>query len=230
MKHRALSAVVAVGLLSLAACGAATDSAGGHPSGADRQTGRSTGSATPTTGSSAHGGSKAGSTAAPRRSGDAGATSSAAPTRTQRPGQTTDDIPQPTHTGKQVAVLSRVPGSASTGCVDVGSWRDARSGGLLAGPFDTVRASYGHKQPGMSARKVRLYFVPMHARTMPGVTLTFTNLATGDRVTTRQKLVGDAEQWKFYDTTTVLDHGGTWRVRAVAGADRGCFVFTIPQR
>lgn len=139
-----------------------------------------------------------------------------------------DESAQPTRTGKQTAVLSRVPGTASKTCVAVRSARDIRSDAFMAGPFDAARNSYGHRQPGVGKRNVRLYFVPLHARTMPGLTLRFHNAATGASVTTRQTQTADAEQWRFYDTQTVLPTGGTWQVRATAGADSGCFVFTLP--
>lgn len=141
-----------------------------------------------------------------------------------------DENAQPTKSGKQEAVMKRVPGKASSTCVVVGQDRDVRSGGFVAGPFDTANASYGHSQPGHSKRTVRLYFVPQHAGKMPGLALRFSNEKSDLIVTAHQKLVGDAEQWKFYDTYTRLGTGGTWTVRAVAGPDKGCFTFELPKR
>jgi len=138
-----------------------------------------------------------------------------------------DENAQPTKSGEQGAVLSRVPGKKTDKCVSVGSERDLRSGDFLAGPFDTARKVYGHKQPGATKRSVRLYFVPLHAKEMPGLKLTFTNSASGETVVMRQKQVADAEQWQFYDTTTVLKTPGQWTVRAKSGTDRGCFTFKL---
>lgn len=136
---------------------------------------------------------------------------------------------QPSKSGEQTAVLNRVPGKKADTCVVVGSQRDLRSGDFLAGPFDTARAQYGHSEPGATARSVRLYFVPLHAKAMPGLRLTFTNVASGATVVARQKQVADAEQWKFYDTRTVLKESGRWQVRATAGPDKGCFTFALPK-
>jgi hypothetical protein len=141
-----------------------------------------------------------------------------------------DENAQPTKTGEQTAVIRRVPGKSTTQCVDVGSQRDVRAGGFVAGAFDDARKAYGHTQPGHSKRTVRLYFVPLHAEKMPGLKLKFTHVSSGTTVTTRQKQVADAEQWKFYDTYTVLEQGGTWRVKASAGPDKGCLIFKLPGR
>jgi hypothetical protein len=140
-----------------------------------------------------------------------------------------DENAQPTKKGEQTAVLNRVPGKKSETCVVVGARRDVRSGDFLAGAFDTARSQYGHTQPGTSKRSVRLYFVPLHAKKMPELKLTFTHAGSGEIVVVRQKQIADAEQWKFYDTRTVLKHPGRWRVQAAAGPDRGCFSFVLPK-
>jgi hypothetical protein len=124
--------------------------------------------------------------------------------------------------GVQSAVFVRVPGSSAQSCVTVGSLRDVRSGGFVAGPFDDARRSYGKKKPGATLKQVRLYWVPRHSKPMSGVTVVASS--GGQRVTVRQKQVADAEQWSFYDTLISLPHKGTWTFRATSGSDRGCFV------
>jgi hypothetical protein len=241
MSHRRLTAAVLLtGLLILPGCGRPVGNAPGAPQDGQSPTSRVTSEPTrPSDSPSAEASQAPGASPSARasdqpsaKSGGASDTPSADPSQGEdgQAGSDADENAQPTKSGQQTAVLGRVAGKTSSTCVSVGSGRDLRSGGFLGGPFDTARAQYGHAQPGQSKRTVRLYFVPLHAGTMPGVTLKFTNLQTGRTVTTRQKQVADAEQWKFYDTTTVLKSGGTWRVRAVAGSDKGCFVFELPQR
>lgn len=204
-----------------------------QPSAAASGTPGSSGSAPTSAASSASAAPRSASPAAPKASGSSKA-GSPKPAKPSASGTAvdpdTDENAQPTKTGEQTAVLHRVPGKATNSCVNVGSQRDVRAGGFVAGAFDDARRAYGHTQPGHAKRTVRLYFVPLHADKMPGLTLKFTNVSSGATVTTHQKQTADAEQWKFYDTYTVLDQGGTWRVRATAGPDTGCLIFKLPNR
>ena len=126
---------------------------------------------------------------------------------------------QPDAQGRQTVVFDRVPGNTTGACEVVGARRDVKSGGFVAGAFDDARKSFGKKRPGSKRNEVRLYFVPAHAKKMPGLKVTATS--GGQRVSVSQKVVSDAEQWKFYDTQIVLPKGGTWTFRASAGPDRG---------
>jgi hypothetical protein len=129
-------------------------------------------------------------------------------------------------------VLSRIPGDAAGGCVAVGDRRDVRSGGIVAGPFDTAREGYGTRiQPGLSRRTVRLYWIPEHSASMPGLTLQMRRLQpdAGAGQTIRKQDWADADQWRFYDTNLEFPSGGTWRLRASAGRDSGCFDVTIEE-
>jgi hypothetical protein len=239
IRRRAVAALLPLTLV-LVSCGTkANVSDPGAPTVTGRPsasaTAGSTGAASPTPKPSAP---SAGS-ATPRSASPAAPKGSASPKGDSSPkspgkGETavdpdTDENAQPTKTGEQTAVIHRVPGKSTTQCVDVGSQRDVRAGGFVAGAFDDARKAYGHTQPGHSQRTVRLYFVPLHAGTMPGLTLKFTHVGSGATVTTRQNQVADAEQWKFYDTYTELEQGGTWRVRATAGPDKGCLIFRLPR-
>lgn len=123
--------------------------------------------------------------------------------------------------GRQNDVLTRVPGNASAGCEPVGSRRDVRSGGFMAGPFDDVRTTWGTKREGFGRTEVRLYLVPRNAKAMPGVTLTATSGSQTVRIT--QDQVADAEQWRYYDVRIDLPERGRWILRATAGRDTGCF-------
>ena len=100
-----------------------------------------------------------------------------------------------------------------------------RSGGLGAGPFDEVRASYSAKSK--SSRTLELYFIPANAKKLKAVTVTAKNSATGVSVRKKSTTIGDADQWKFYRLQLDLPEAGTWVLRAVAGQDRGCWVVEL---
>jgi hypothetical protein len=105
-----------------------------------------------------------------------------------------------------------------------------RSGGIAAGPFDTAREGYGRSiQPGMSPRTVRLYWIPEHSATMPGLTVRMQRVQPdpGAAQTIRQNDWADADQWRFYDTNLEFPSAGTWRLRVTAGQDSGCFDLTM---
>lgn len=238
LKSAALAAVAA-GTLTLVGCGTPNNAAGPPAQAPSGSSSAQAPSAAPTTQPSANrnpgsgngkgrpGGPSSGhSTSAGRHKKSPHGTSN---TGGQRIDPQADENAQPSKSGEQTAVLNRVPGKKADTCAVVGSQRDLRSGDFLAGPFDTARAQYGHREPGATKRSVRLYFVPLHAKAMPGLKLTFTNVASGATVVARQKQVADAEQWKFYDTRTLLKESGRWQVRATAGPDKGCFTFALPK-
>jgi hypothetical protein len=130
----------------------------------------------------------------------------------------------------QSGVLARLPGSDSGQCVSVGDRRDVRSGGIAAGPFDTAREGYGTSiQPGLSRRTVRLYWIPEHSESMPGLTVRMQRLQPdpGSAQTIRQQDWADADQWRFYDTNLEFPSAGTYRLRVTAGQDSGCFDLTM---
>lgn len=238
LKKSAIAAVAA-GTLALVGCGTPNNAARPPAQGPSGSSSGQTPSGAPTNQPSAtrkpgsgHATGRAGGSgprhptpAGPQKKGSHGTSNSGG----QKIDPQADENAQPSKSGEQTAVLNRVPGKKSDTCAVVGSQRDLRSGDFLAGPFDTARAQYGHSEPGAKKRSVRLYFVPLHAKAMPGLKLTFTNVASGATVVARQKQVADAEQWKFYDTRTVLKESGRWQVRATAGPDKGCFTFALPK-
>lgn len=129
----------------------------------------------------------------------------------------------PTRNGKQSGVFAQVPGSKAVECVDVGDARDMRSGGFVAGAFDDARAQFGTKAPGRKRGQIRVYWIPLHAAKMRGLTVDVTRLETGASTTVRQQRVADADEWQFYDTFLTVDAPGRWRFEARSGNDRGCF-------
>ncbi len=124
--------------------------------------------------------------------------------------------------GRQTALFENLPGNTTGACENVGGERDVKSGGFVGGAFDDARKSYGKVRQGMGRKEVRLYWMPLHAKPMGGVTVTATSGGKSVRVT--QRVVADLEQWKFYDTNITLPQGGSWRFQVSSGADRGCFV------
>jgi hypothetical protein len=155
--------------------------------------------------------------------------------RAQRSPGHQDNRARPTGSGRRYAssqsgVLARLPGNDTGRCISVGDRRDVRSGGIAAGPFDTAREGYGTSiQPGMSPRTVRLYWIPEHSTTMPGLTVRMQRLQPGPGAaqTTRKNDWADADQWRFYDTNLEFPSAGTWRLRVTAGQDSGCFDLTM---
>ena len=62
---------------------------------------------------------------------------------------------------------------------------------------------------------------------MDGVVVTAVEQASGAEVEVSQDQVADAEEFLFYDVQIDLPRAGTWRVRATAGRDRGCWVVKL---
>lgn len=182
-------------------------------------------------GGSASGGSDGSSPQPSSATASSGATGPASSSTPSASSAQTDDHGAPgspdAH-GRQSDVLARVKGNANGSCQRVAGRRDTRSGGFVAGPFDQATSSYGTKRSGFARTEVRLYWIPEHARHLPGLTVTATS--GGRQVRLHQRVVSDAEQWKFYDSRLRLPAGGTWTLRAASGPDRGCFLMTLPQR
>lgn len=146
----------------------------------------------------------------------------------ERPTYEDRDSPgKPDKQGRQEKVFARIPGSSDDRCVVVGNRRDVRSGGFVAGPFDTARKTFGKGEPGRPAGTIRVYWVPLHSEPMPGLTVTAELLGTNVRHTFTQDAVADADQWRFYDTALKLQRPGRWRLTGESGEDRGCFEVRI---
>lgn len=197
-RRAAAAAVVGLGLVALSACG----------------------------GSSSETASSGGAPSSGDRSGDRSGASSgadsdespavAAASPTAKPG-----LPTLGPDRQQTDVLDRLPGSTDGACVSVGGGRDVRSGGLAAGPFDDAR-----RTARGDVSTVRLYFIPEHSRSMPGVRVTGTNEQNGATFRRSQGEVADADQFRFYDVQ-VPATSGTWQIRASAGRDSGCWTVDL---
>lgn len=137
-----------------------------------------------------------------------------------------DDDDVPDGGPGQTAVLNQLSGNRDGACVDTDGLRNARSGGIAAGPFDEVESSFGVKAPGKPKRSIRVYWIPEH-RTMPGLTVRVSKVGGASSTTLSEKSVSDTSEWKFYDTYVPIESAGTWRLEAESGQDRGCFTVTV---
>jgi hypothetical protein len=139
--------------------------------------------------------------------------------------------------GIQVSVLENLPGTTTSNCVAVGKHRDVRSGTFAAGPFDVRSGTFAagpfddarrsYDENDLQRREVRLYFVPVHSRTMPGLQLTVTDRASGDQFTVDQETWGRTDNLRYYNSYVTFPHAGTWTITATAGKDQGCWIATL---
>ncbi len=204
--------VVALSIGLVSGCGAA----GGHPTGSQEP--RTEVSAPPASGADAP------ATPAPTSPSPADGAASAATPHGGAPSKHPRGLPTRAGDGNQGSVLHNLPGSTGAGCVTVGDERDVAAGGFAAGPFDAARR--GYRSANLARRDVRLYFVPVHSATMPGLTLKVSDGA-GAAFTLTQKRWADADEFRFYDTQVAFPHRGLWRIDAVAGTDAGCWLVRI---
>lgn len=230
---RSAVAACSVAALALAGCSAAAEPSAAAPGAAPNDAPSATPS--PTASASPDDSGRRGERGDARADGrgDRPAEATKSPRAQRNEGQ--GNMAPPTGSGRRYAssqsgVLARLPGNDSGQCVSVGDRRDVRSGGIAAGPFDTAREGYGTSiQPGMSPRTVRLYWIPEHSETMPGLTVRMQQLQPnpGAAQTIRKTDWADADQWRFYDTNIEFPSAGTWRLRVTAGQDSGCFDLTM---
>ena len=226
MSRRLISGTVLTVLVAFGASGCSGDSQ--EPSAGSTATGSPSNAETEAGGGDAAAGAESATGATEGAEPDDVPSSTTAPDPVEPTGSSAETA-QPTKKGRQNAVFGRVPGGASGACVTVGRKRDVRSGGIVGGPFDTAVSTWKTKQPGKPKRTARLYWVPLHAAKMPGVTVVATHRSTGVTVKETKDSFGEAEQWKFYDTYLELPTAGTWQLRVKAGPDEGCFVMRIPR-
>jgi hypothetical protein len=133
----------------------------------------------------------------------------------------------PKKRGDQSNVLTSLPGSKKSTCVSTAGKRDVRSGSMAAGPFDEARKVYGKKHAGMAKDEVQLYWIPSDSSKMPGLVLTGVNRDTGKRFTVHSSNVGDADEWRYYNTTLRLAQPGHWRLTARSASQKGCFDLVV---
>jgi hypothetical protein len=143
--------------------------------------------------------------------------------------------------GTTAASFSAVPGSPARTCVDVGPFLAStadqnlptpggtggaagiRSGEFVAGPFGNFVA-----QESRARQEDKLWWVPLHRRAMPGLTVRAVPLdepADGQIFTVN--LVAWNADGQFYPSGIALPQAGRWMLIATSGPDWGCFVLRL---
>lgn len=131
----------------------------------------------------------------------------------------------PTEPGDQSPVLLTLPGSADGSCVDSSNDGQLRSGGFAAGDFDLARKEFSGTLPGTDP-KINLFFVPLHAEQMPGVTIR--GEGPGDaKLDVTSTTTSLLDTWKFYPVELTIATPGRWEIQVESGPDRGCFAVDL---
>jgi hypothetical protein len=158
-----------------------------------------------------------------------GASSSASPSTgvSKDPSKPKGGEVPPKKKGDQSNVLKSLPGSSTSRCVSTAGKRDVRSGAMGAGAFDEARRDYGTKRKGTPKDAVDLYWIPLDSTKMPGLVLTGVNSDTGRHISLHSDNVGDADLWRYYQTTVRLPDPGHWRLTARSGSQQGCFKLVV---
>jgi hypothetical protein len=100
--------------------------------------------------------------------------------------------------------------------------RGIRSGEFVAGPFGAYKKDWAR-----DPRNGKLWWVPFHTATMPGLTVRAVLLddPAPNRTFTLTPAVGAGGP--FYPSGVVLPAPGRWMLIATAGPDWGCFIVTL---
>jgi hypothetical protein len=129
----------------------------------------------------------------------------------------------------QAGAFRGMPGSVAYRCVRVGSRRDVRSGGFLAGNFGAGEQLFAAAyQESQRHSEVKIYWIPLQVDRMSELAVQATLLG-GQRVTRtyHQNQVGTAGGVVFYPSGVPIPVPGTWKLVAAAGPNRGCFIVTF---
>jgi hypothetical protein len=214
------SLAVALSALALAAVACGSD---------DPATGTATGPSATASGTAAtsRGGAAGSGTASSAPSRPSASSASTAPSgatpRTDRPPSLPPSAPV---NGSQKSVLDSLPGSTGSSCVQVGSQRDVRSGGVAVGNFADARKQYA-SQPGKEQPAVTMYVIPSStAATKATIQLAPVGHA-GTTKTFSTSSVQKADEWNYFSVAMTVPSAGSWRLTATAGKDTGCFVVTF---
>ena len=126
--------------------------------------------------------------------------------------------------------FAQAPGSPDGRCVraeDYPNIANLRSGGFVAGNFVLNR------QQGARAGGIKIYWIPLHNKQMPGLTVR-TERLTGkpwrneSRVTTVATAIPKPKDGhRFYPWAITIPGPGTYRLTGVSGSDKACFVMAL---
>ncbi|MQA80268.1 MAG: hypothetical protein GEV10_17590 [Streptosporangiales bacterium] len=112
--------------------------------------------------------------------------------------------------------------------MEVGDRKDVRSGGIVAGNFAVAKDLFANPGHDVDRYGLKVYWVPLHAKKMPGLTVRLTRL-TGKKITRtmRQNEPASSGNAWFYPSGVPIREAGTWQLEAAGGPDRGCFIATF---
>ncbi|MBM6402075.1 hypothetical protein [Phycicoccus sonneratiae] len=154
---------------------------------------------------------------------------SAGPSATSSAPTTPSEIPSPATApptlatdapGRQDSVLARLPGSSKTGCVEVGTQRDVRSGPMAAGNFADARAAF----KASPSAAFPLYVIPVDVSDeKAALSVTVAQRDGSEAKTVKSATTQTAEQWKYHLVQLSVPAAGTWRITATSGAAKGCW-------
>jgi hypothetical protein len=141
---------------------------------------------------------------------------------TEVPGPETAPPVVPTNApGRQDSVLKTLPGEAKSGCVDVGSQRDVRSGTMAAGNFADARTQFS----GSPTSAIPFYFIPADATGDPELVVKLKRLDGSGSGEIRSSQIQTADEWQYYPVMITIPSVGKWQIKASAGtASSGCWV------
>ena len=140
------------------------------------------------------------------------------------PAETSPGPDLPTNPRNQERVLDALDGSASAGCARVGDAGDLRSGSVAMGNFSRARTEFADQVGSAEQPVVHLYVIPEHTRGTSGLDLRLAPADGGGSTTVRVRRLESADVWKYYPVAVNVPGPGTYRLTAVSGPDRGCFL------
>lgn len=132
----------------------------------------------------------------------------------------------PTAKGDQSPVLLSLPGNDDGSCVDSSNDGQLRSGGFAGGDFDLARTTFASTPKGTDP-KLDLFFIPLHADPMAGITVRGRSAATGATVEVSSKTTSLLDSWQFYPVELAIPSAGRWELQVESGPDRGCFAVDL---
>lgn len=140
--------------------------------------------------------------------------------------------------GLQAGIFHHTPGVADYKCIHVDKYTDPqedntvdlRSGGFVAGDFARSQQNFasGYGDP-TDHTGVKIYWIPLHAKHMPGLTVHATRIS-GTKITRtmhQNNVAWGSDGRLFYPSGVPIPQPGTWKLVAAAGQDKGCFIVTF---
>jgi len=124
----------------------------------------------------------------------------------------------------QRPVLNALPGSSSPSCTAVDSHPDVHSGQLAMGNFVAARRQYKATVHKSEVPMLDMYVIPAHAGHLTRLVVTLQPLGGGAKSTVTSTSVQTAESSRFFALQLPVRAAGTYRIAAVSGQDRGCFI------